>query len=45
MSRPTQGGAVHVGFESWRERDRLLLMDFDPSVGGDGLAAVLAALA
>ncbi|WP_374194287.1 TnsA-like heteromeric transposase endonuclease subunit [Streptomyces sp. N35] len=24
----------HVGFESWLERDRLLLMDFDPSVVG-----------
>ncbi|MFG2232756.1 TnsA-like heteromeric transposase endonuclease subunit [Streptomyces sp. NPDC048723] len=26
----------HVGFESWLERDRLLLMDFDPSVVGIG---------
>ncbi|MGW0547519.1 TnsA-like heteromeric transposase endonuclease subunit [Streptomyces altiplanensis] len=24
----------HVGFESWLERDRLLLMDFDPEVVG-----------
>ncbi|WP_127357126.1 TnsA-like heteromeric transposase endonuclease subunit [Actinacidiphila soli] len=24
----------HVGFESWLERDRLLLMDFDPQVTG-----------
>ncbi|MER7408093.1 TnsA-like heteromeric transposase endonuclease subunit [Streptomyces sp. NPDC000070] len=24
----------HVGFESWLERDRLLLMDFDPAVVG-----------
>ncbi|WP_406386865.1 hypothetical protein [Streptomyces sp. NBC_00211] len=24
----------HVGFESWLERDRLLLMDFDPRVTG-----------
>ncbi|MDQ0934382.1 hypothetical protein QFZ49_004322 [Streptomyces turgidiscabies] len=24
----------HVGFESWLERDRLLLMDFDPQVVG-----------
>lgn len=24
----------HVGFESWLERDRLLLMDFDPGVVG-----------
>lgn len=24
----------HVGFESWLERDRLLLMDFDPQVAG-----------
>ncbi|MGW3240334.1 TnsA-like heteromeric transposase endonuclease subunit [Streptomyces olivaceus] len=24
----------HVGFESWQERDRLLLMDFDPAVVG-----------
>ncbi|MFE9397002.1 TnsA-like heteromeric transposase endonuclease subunit [Streptomyces flavidovirens] len=24
----------HVGFESWQERDRLLLMDFDPAVAG-----------
>lgn len=24
----------HVGFESWLERDRLLLMDFDPMVAG-----------
>ncbi|WP_425585290.1 TnsA-like heteromeric transposase endonuclease subunit [Streptomyces pulveraceus] len=24
----------HVGFESWLERDRLLLMDFDPKVVG-----------
>ena len=24
----------HVGFESWLERDRLLLMDFDPEVAG-----------
>ncbi|MFI6944671.1 TnsA-like heteromeric transposase endonuclease subunit [Streptomyces sp. NPDC050422] len=24
----------HVGFESWLERDRLLLMDFDPEVKG-----------
>ncbi|MGW1393080.1 TnsA-like heteromeric transposase endonuclease subunit [Streptomyces nigra] len=24
----------HVGFESWLERDRLLLMDFDPKVTG-----------
>jgi hypothetical protein len=24
----------HVGFESWLERDRLLLMDFDPTVAG-----------
>ncbi|MEV6537054.1 TnsA-like heteromeric transposase endonuclease subunit [Streptomyces sp. NPDC051639] len=24
----------HVGFESWLERDRLLLMDFDPGVTG-----------
>ncbi|MFF0110018.1 TnsA-like heteromeric transposase endonuclease subunit [Streptomyces hirsutus] len=26
----------HVGFESWLERDRLLLMDFDPNVVGIG---------
>lgn len=26
----------HVGFESWLERDRLLLMDFDPKVVGIG---------
>lgn len=26
----------HVGFESWLERDRLLLMDFDPRVVGMG---------
>ncbi|MFI6275668.1 TnsA-like heteromeric transposase endonuclease subunit [Streptomyces sp. NPDC050988] len=26
----------HVGFESWLERDRLLLMDVDPSVVGIG---------
>ncbi|MFE2042629.1 TnsA-like heteromeric transposase endonuclease subunit [Streptomyces sp. NPDC059477] len=24
----------HVGFESWLERDRLVLMDFDPQVAG-----------
>ncbi|MGJ3561345.1 TnsA-like heteromeric transposase endonuclease subunit [Streptomyces sp. INA 01156] len=24
----------HVGFESWLERDRLVLMDFDPEVAG-----------
>ncbi|WP_338058109.1 TnsA-like heteromeric transposase endonuclease subunit [Streptomyces cavernae] len=24
----------HVGFESWLERDRILLMDFDPTVEG-----------
>ena len=35
----------HVGYESWLERDHLMLLDFDP--GGDGccIAAVLAALA
>ncbi|MFE9995503.1 TnsA-like heteromeric transposase endonuclease subunit [Streptomyces avermitilis] len=27
---------LHVSFESWLERDRLLLMDFDPSVVGIG---------
>ncbi|MGG7572134.1 TnsA-like heteromeric transposase endonuclease subunit [Streptomyces sirii] len=26
----------HVGFESWLERDRLVLMDFDPAVVGIG---------
>ncbi|MFC9636550.1 hypothetical protein ACFTY8_47100 [Streptomyces mirabilis] len=26
--------AEHVGFESWLERDRLVLMDFDPAVVG-----------
>lgn len=26
----------HIGFESWLERDRLLLMDFDPNVVGIG---------
>ena len=26
----------HVGFESWLERDQLLLIDFDPSVVGIG---------
>jgi hypothetical protein len=24
----------HVGFESWLERDHVMLMDFDPSVTG-----------
>ena len=24
--------AAHVGFESWLERDHLMLMDFDPDV-------------
>ncbi|MFB6718319.1 MULTISPECIES: TnsA-like heteromeric transposase endonuclease subunit [unclassified Streptomyces] len=28
----TTGG--HVGYESWLERDRLLLLDFDPDVAG-----------
>ena len=30
------GTGRHIGFESWPERDRLLLMDFDPSVVGIG---------
>ncbi|MFE2276775.1 TnsA-like heteromeric transposase endonuclease subunit [Streptomyces sp. NPDC059454] len=33
----------HVGFESWPERDRLVLRYFDPGGGGDRLAAVLVA--
>jgi hypothetical protein len=33
-----------VGYESWLERDRLALLDFDPEVVGDRLAAVLVVL-
>ena len=36
---------THVGFESWLERDHLMLMDFDPGGAGGGVAAVLAPLA
>ena len=36
---------AHVGFESWLERDHLMLMDFDPDVRGGVVAAVLAAVA
>ena len=35
----------HVGFESWLERDHVMLLDFDPAVVAFSLAAVLAALA
>jgi hypothetical protein len=34
-----------VGFESWLERDHVMLMDFDPDITRDRLPAVLAALA
>ena len=37
--------SAHVGFESWLERDHVMLMDFDPGYHGDRLPAVLAALA
>ncbi|MFF3755392.1 hypothetical protein ACFYYH_33950 [Streptomyces sp. NPDC002018] len=39
----TTGG--HIGYESWPERDRLILLDADPQVRGHLLAASLAALA
>ncbi|WP_240436957.1 TnsA-like heteromeric transposase endonuclease subunit [Streptomyces sporangiiformans] len=29
---PTAGG--HIGYESWLERDHVMLLDFDPSVVG-----------
>ncbi len=32
----------HVGFESWLERDRLMLPDFDPGVVGIASQPVLA---
>src|ERR1700719_1254648 len=34
---------AHVGFESWLERDHLMLMDFRPCGAGGVVAAVLAA--
>lgn len=35
ISRGGTGGGdgQHVGFESWLERDPLVLMDFDPATG------------
>ena len=33
------------GYESWLERDHVMLLDFDPAVVGVGVAAVLAVLA
>ncbi|MEU7046604.1 hypothetical protein AB0A77_36920 [Streptomyces varsoviensis] len=35
---------AHVGYESWLERDRLILLDADTEVAGDRVAAVLAPL-
>ncbi|MEV7238644.1 hypothetical protein AB0N06_33355 [Streptomyces sp. NPDC051020] len=35
----------HVGYESWLERDRLILLGFAPGVMGIRLPADLAALA
>ena len=40
--RPRSAG--HVGYESWLERDHLMLLDFDPDVVGIAVAAVLAVL-
>jgi hypothetical protein len=35
----------HVGFESWLEREHVMLLDFDPAVGRVLVTAVLAAVA
>lgn len=34
MVRPCATTGAHVGFESWLERDHLMLLDFDPGVVG-----------